>query len=111
MTVYLLLFFGCPEPIVYKQDSIQPPDSKHMVKVVDDTHRQGSFWIDAIEYPNIPNQRPLANESFEQAKLACEESGKGCVQPKNGVEHGRVPMTVVSTQIPMKEIDVTPLVD
>ena len=44
------LFFslGCPEPIVYQQDSIQPPDIKHMVKIVDEEHRQGGFWIDAF---------------------------------------------------------------
>ena len=75
MTLFIFIV-GCPEPIVYQQDSIQPPDIKHMVKIVDDNHRQGGFWIDAFEYPNIPNQRPLANASFDQAKQACAESGK-----------------------------------
>ncbi len=75
MTLFIFIL-GCPDPIVYQQDSIQPPDSKHMVKIVDDDHRQGSFWIDAFEYPNIPNQRPLANASFDQAKQACADSGK-----------------------------------
>ena len=72
----LFIFFGCPEPIVYQLDTVQPPDSKHMVRIVDDTHRQKSFWIDAFEYPNVPNQRPLASTSFSDAQQSCKEVGK-----------------------------------
>ena len=75
MTLFLFIL-GCPEPIVYQQDTIQPPDIKHMVKIVDAAHRQGGYWIDAFEYPNVPNQRPVANASFDQANQACADSGK-----------------------------------
>ena len=72
----LSLFFGCPEPIQYQQDALQPPDTKHMVKIVDPNHRQEFYWIDEFEFPNVPNQRALANTSFEQAKEACKDNGK-----------------------------------
>ena len=72
----LSLVVGCPEPIQYQQDVLQPPDTKHMVKILDANHRQGFYWIDEFEYPNVPNQRPLANTSFTQAKEACKETGK-----------------------------------
>ncbi len=72
----ILLLIGCPEPIVYQNSTLQPPDTKHMVRIDDATHRQGGFWIDAFEFPNVPNQRPLTSTSFSQAKEACADTGK-----------------------------------
>ena len=108
MTLFLFLL-GCPEPIVYQQDSLQPPDNKHMVKIIDDAHRQGSFWIDAFEYPNIPNQRPLANASLiKQNKLAPTRE-KDCVRHKNGdVPVQGQTINDLGMVIHMNEIGVTP---
>ncbi len=80
--LYLVLFgmvwiaSGCPEPIAYQTDTVSPPDSKHMVHIKDASHPQSGFWIDAFEYPNVPNQRPLVNTTFADAKQACQDAGK-----------------------------------
>lgn len=67
---------GCPEPIEYQEQSVQPPDSKHMVYIADDAHRQNGFWIDAFEFPNRPNQIPQASVSFDSAVEQCSQAGK-----------------------------------
>ena len=70
------MFIGCPEPIEYQSQIAQPSDIQHMVYIDDPGHLQKGYWIDAFEFPNRPNQVPLATVSFTEAQTQCNESGK-----------------------------------
>ena len=76
ITSLVTLSVGCPEPIEYQSQSIQPPDTQHMVYIEDNAHSQKGFWIDAFEFPNRPNQVPQASVSFEDAVEHCNQVGK-----------------------------------
>ena len=66
---------GCPEPIQYQMEG--PSDTKHMVQLqYEDNGVVHKFWIDAFEFPNRPQSRPRANNSFREAMQACAEHGK-----------------------------------
>ena len=70
------LFVACPEPIEFNSEIPQPSDTKHMVYIEDTEHTQLGFWIDSFEFPNRPNQVPLASVSFPDAQKMCSETGK-----------------------------------
>ena len=70
------MFIGCPEPIEYQSQTAQPTDTQHMVYIEDPEHLQNGYWIDVFEFPNRPNQAPLATVSFIEAQTQCNESGK-----------------------------------
>ena len=70
----LFLAFGCPEPI--DLNTTGPSDQRHMVKIVDENHPQGSFWIDEFEFPNRPHQKARAYVSLKEAQQGCSEVGK-----------------------------------
>ena len=70
----LIFLFGCPEPIDINSGG--PSDQRHMVKIVDNDHPQGFFWIDEFEFPNRPHQKARAYTSVAEAKKGCNEVGK-----------------------------------
>ena len=71
---FILLTLGCPEPVDI--NSTGPSDQRHMVKIIDEEHPQGMFWIDEFEFPNRPHQKARAYTSLEEAKKTCNEVGK-----------------------------------
>lgn len=52
------------------------PDPPTQVLLTDPAHRDGQFWIDAYEYPNVPGEPPLVGTTLEQAQDACAAQGK-----------------------------------